>query len=153
MTHAIKLQHPTRITASAEGQPVRKPRLLGGVGAVRWRESAHGIQRITKGHPLRDKDVEAWDFSGCSPAGHAYACRLGSQPDGHQICRVLGGHGVGFCGSMLNLDAILEIWGFPQTTNSHTPNRPSFSGVRFAVVFEMQYKDSAMDWSRTSKFT
>lgn len=34
---------------------------------------------------------------------------------------------MGFCGSVYNLYAILEIWGgFPQTPTHHTPNLPSF---------------------------
>jgi len=45
---------------------------------------------------------------------------------------------------MSNLDAIVEIWCVFSTE--------SFSGVRFAVCFEMQYRDFARDWSRLSKF-
>ncbi|KAK0743007.1 hypothetical protein B0T18DRAFT_174097 [Schizothecium vesticola] len=40
---------------------------------------------------------------------------------------------------MSNLDAIVEIWCVFSTD--------SFSGVRFAVCFRMQYRDSARDWS------
>lgn len=86
-------------------------------------------------------------------ATHTYACRLGW---GCSLTRtkytgsptVTGS--MGFCGSVYNLYAILEMGWFP--TNSHTPHTKSaiFSRVRFVAVFEMQYQDSTMDCSQDS---